>query len=34
MKDALVKLCELKGLTQAELLEKLIEAEARNNGVL
>lgn len=34
MKEALVKLCELKGISQAEMLEKLIEAEARSNGVL
>ena len=34
LKDVLVKLCELEGTTQAEVLETLIEAQARNKGLL
>lgn len=34
LKDVLVKLCELKEMTQAELLEMLIEAEARASKLL
>ena len=34
VKEALVKLCELKGITQADMLEIMIEAEARNSKLL
>jgi len=34
MKEILIKLCELKGITQAEVLENLLESEARQNGLL
>ncbi|RPD91692.1 hypothetical protein BBB56_23255 [Candidatus Pantoea deserta] len=34
MKEALVKLCELEGITQAEVLEALIETQARKKGLL
>lgn len=34
VKEILVKLCELKGITQADMLEMLIEAEARNSKFL
>ncbi|WP_313752636.1 RepB family protein [Mixta calida] len=34
VKEVLVKLCELKGITQADLLEMMIEAEARNSELL
>ncbi|WP_187488922.1 RepB family protein [Duffyella gerundensis] len=34
LKDVLVKLCELKEMTQAEMLEMLIEAEARTSKLL
>jgi len=34
IKEALVKICELKGITQADFLEMLIEAEARNSELL
>ncbi|WP_323169394.1 RepB family protein [Pantoea agglomerans] len=34
IKEALVKICELKGITQADFLEMMIEAEARNSELL
>lgn len=34
IKEVLVELCELKKVTQAEMLELLIEAEARNSKLL
>lgn len=34
IKEALVKICELKGITQADFLEMIIEAEARNSELL
>ncbi|MDH1089266.1 replication protein RepA [Pantoea brenneri] len=34
VKEALVKLCELKGITQADMLEIMIEAEARKSKLL
>jgi len=34
MKEILIKLCELKGITQAEVLESLLESEARQYGLM
>ncbi|MBZ6398120.1 MULTISPECIES: RepB family protein [Pantoea] len=34
VKEALVKICELKGITQADMLEIMIEAEARKSKLL
>jgi len=34
IKEALVKICELKGITQADFLEMMIEAEARHSESL
>lgn len=34
IKEVLVSLCELKGTTQADMLEMMIEAEARNSKLL
>lgn len=34
IKEVLVKICELKGITQADMLEMMIEAEARNSKLL
>lgn len=34
IKEVLVKLCEKKGVTQAELLESLIKADARDSDLL
>ena len=34
IKEVLVRLCELKGITQADMLEMMIEAEARNSKLL